>query len=70
MEPDKSFGGGERFRRDGKYQRFEFNGNPGGGGTVEHDDTVAATFEIRSFGAYRIYLRELSFKSADEHGFE
>src|SRR5947208_2778791 len=36
----------------------------------EYEIAVAATFEIRSFGAHRIYLRELSFESADEHGIE
>src|SRR5256885_3879385 len=36
----------------------------------KYQTAVAATCEIRSFGAYRIYLRELSFESGDEHRFE
>src|SRR5258707_10985736 len=36
----------------------------------EYEIAVAAAFEIRSFGAYGIHLRELSFENADERGVE
>ena len=70
MEPDESFAGAARFRRDGKCQRFEFDGNPDGGGTSEHDNTLAAAFEIQPRRAHGIYVHELPREGADEHGIE
>src|SRR2546425_2081462 len=55
---------GTRESRPGVTRAFS------GGRGCEYEIAVAATCEIRSFGAYRIYLRELSFESGDERGFE